>query len=274
MKNSITHILVPTDFSAFSNRAFLFACRLAEKTDAKVSLFHVVEPPYNFATAVKGMLEMMENNALSRMKTLIEETDSDIVFDTQIRHGRTTREILECVEMEAVDLVVMGSRGQNALTRAVLGSVSEALAHELPIPLFLIPEAPKKPDISTLIFTTDFRSNDPDNYLYATFIADFLDASVSVVHMSADDDFNTKIRHLGFTDILRDTTNDDSVSIDILEAKSLLQGLAEYVDRHRNSALVFNRYKKSILQKLFKKDHTDEMVVYADLPLLIIPSGN
>lgn len=217
---------------------------------------------------------MMEENALSRMKILIEEADTDIEFDTQIRHGRTDREILGCVDRENVDLVVMGSRGQSALTRAVLGSVSEKLAHDLPVPVFLIPEAAKKTTISKLIFTTDFRADDPDNYLYAATIAKLLAATVSVVHISADDNFNTKIRHLGFTEILRNSANDDALSVDIVQAQSLLQGLTEYVNRHKNSAVVFNRYKKSILQKLFKRDHTDEMVVYADLPLLIIPPGN
>lgn len=274
MKKTITHILVPTDFSGFSNHAFRFACELAEKADAKVTLFHVVEPPYNFATAVKGMLDMMEKNALKRMKTLISEYGSGIEISTQIRHGRTSREILECTEREGVDMVVMGSRGQSALSRAVLGSVSEAIAHALPIPLFLIPEASGEPNISTLVFATDFRSNDPRHFLYTSTIAEFLEASVSIVHMATDDNFDAKIRHLGFTEILRDAAEDDSLTIEIVQADSLLQGLAKYVNHQKNSALVFSRYKRSVLQKLFKRDHTDEMVVYSDLPLLIIPSGS
>lgn len=270
----ISHILVPTDFSGFSNRAFRFACALAEKASARVTLFHVVEPPYNFATAVKGMIDMMEENALRRMKLMIEESDTNIEFDTQIRHGRTSREILGCIERENVDLVVMGSRGQSALTRAVLGSVSEAIAHELPIPLFLIPETDGQPEISSFVFATDFRPDDTNHYMYASSIADFFDAPISIVHMSPDDNFDEKVRHIGFTEILRDETGDDSLSIELVKGDNLLHGIAEYVHRQENSALVFNRYKRTVLQKLFKKDHTDEMVVYADLPLLIIPSGS
>lgn len=152
MTQTVTHILVPTDFSGFSNRAFRFASKLAEQANAKVTLFHVVEPPYNFATAVKGMLDMMEENALSRMNNLVAESSADIEFDTQIRHGRTSREIFECVEREGVDLVLMESRGQSKLSLTVLGSVSKTIARELPVPLFLIPKADEDPDISTLIF--------------------------------------------------------------------------------------------------------------------------
>ena len=274
MKKSIDHILVPTDFSGFSNHAFRFACRIANKAGANITLFHVVEPPYNFATAVKGMLDMMEKNARSRMKILIEECDADIKISTQIRHGRTSSEILDCAERENVNMVVMGSRGQGRLSRAVLGSVSQTIAQELTIPLFLIPEAKGEPDIETFIFSSDFRPDDPDHYLYTSSVADFFNASISIVHMSPDDNFDERIRHLGFTEILRDETGDDSLNIEIVKGDSLLHGIAEYVDRHKKSALVFNRYRKSVLQKLFKKNHTDEIVVYADLPLLIIPSGS
>lgn len=273
MTQTFTHIIVPTDFSGSSNRAFRFACKLAEQADAKVTLFHVVEPPYNFATAVKGMLDMMEENALSRMNNLIAESRADIEFNTQIRHGRTSREILECVEREGVDLVVMGSRGQSKLSRTVLGSVSETIAKELPVPLFLIPEAVEEPDISTLIFATDFRSDDPSHFLYTSSIAGFFDARVSLIHVSQDDNFDARIRLLGFTELLHSETGDDTLNIDNVNSDSLLHGIANYISQFKKPGLVFNRYKKSVLQKLFSKNHTDDMVVYADLPLLIIPSG-
>jgi nucleotide-binding universal stress UspA family protein len=272
VKHTITHILVPIDFSGYSNRAFRFAVGLAEKADAKVILFHVVEPPYNFATAVKGMLDMMEKNALSRMKKMIDDADSKIDIETQIRHGRTSREILECADRESADMVVMGSRGQSALSRAVLGSVSEKIAHELPIPLFLIPESTEKTKISSLIFATDFRINDPAFYLYASAIAGLIDASVTLVHFSPNFNFEARIRHLGFTEILRKETGDDSLTIEIVVGESLLHGIAEFIAHKDVSGIVFNRYKKSVLQKLFQKDHTGEIVVGADLPLLIIPS--
>ncbi|WP_340103845.1 universal stress protein [Rhodohalobacter sp. 8-1] len=274
MKQAITHILVPTDFSAFSNRAFRFATHLAKKSNAKMTLFHVVEPPYNFATAVEGMLDMMEKNALSRMKNLIAEFGTDIDITSQIRHGRTSVEILNCIDREGADMVVMGSRGQSKLSRTVLGSVSETIAHDLTVPLFLIPAADEDPVISSLIFTTDFRINDPAHFKFTSSMASLIDASVDLIHISEEFDFDERIRHLGFTEILRDEAGDDSLMIEIINGDSLLHGIAEYVDRQKNAALVFNRYKRTVLQKLFKKNHTDEIVVYSDLPLLIIPSGS
>ena len=215
----------------------------------------------------------MEKNALSRMQKLIDSSDYEIKIERQIRHGRTSLEILDCVDREEADLVVMGSRGQSKLSRAVLGSVSEKIAHQLQIPLFLIPDASDDPVISTFIFTTDFRKDDPKNLLFTSSVAGHLDASVLPVHMTKDYDFDNRIRHMGFTEVIREETGNNSLKVEIVNSESLLHGIAEFAGKHKNSALVFNKYKKSILQNLFNKDHTDEMVVYSDIPLLIIPSG-
>lgn len=271
MNTEIKHILVPTDFSGFSNRAFQFACSLAAQSEAKITLIHVVEPPYNFAVAVEGMLELMEKNAFKRMEMISETCNEDIEIQNVVRHGRTSREILNYVDSAGADVVVMGSRGQSGLSKTVLGSVSAAIAHELHVPLFVIPEEAAKTDISSFLFATNFRENDPSNFIIASSIAGLIDASLSVIHVSPAINFETRIRHLGFTEVLREETGNKSLNIELIEDKNLLIGLANYVTEKQISGIVLNRYKKSVVQKLFGKNHTDEMLTYADLPLLILP---
>lgn len=271
MKTTINHILAPTDFSGFSNSAFQFACKLADKAGAKITLLHVVEPPYNFAVAVEGMLELMEKNATKRMKLLVAQCEANIDIEIEVRHGRTSGEILNFVETSGADLVVMGSRGQSGISRTVLGSTSAAIAQELPVPLFVIPEETTKTEISSLLFATSFRENDPVNFKHTSYIAGLINATVSIVHVSPTIDFETRIRHLGFTEILREKSENKSLVIDLIENENLLIGLANYIGKNQISGIVLNRYKKSVVQKLFRKDHTDEMVTCADLPLLILP---
>lgn len=271
MKTAIKHILVPTDFSGFSNRAFQFACNLAAQSEAKITLIHVVEPPYNFAVAVEGMLELMEKNAFKRMEMISGTCKEDIKITNVVRHGRTSREILNYVDSAGADVVVMGSRGQSGLSRTVLGSVSAAIAHELPVPLFVIPEEAANAKISSLLFATNFREKDPANFKLTSSIAELIDASLSVIHVSPAINFETRIRHLGFTELLREETGNESLNIELIEDENLLIGLANYITGKQITGIVLNRYKKSVVQKLFGKDHTDEMLTYAELPLLILP---
>lgn len=278
MKNSINHILVPTDFSGFSNRAFSFACKIAQRSKAKLLLFHVVEPPYNFATAVKGMIEMMEKNAQNRMDQLIQESGSSLKISTDIRHGRTAREIIKSVEREGIDLVVMGSRGQSALSRAVLGSVTEVVAHELSVPLFLIPFQENAEEIdpegSTVIFATDFKPGDIESFRYSRYFAKLFDADVAPAHYSPAPGFEERIRHAGFTQLLREQLDDDSIDIEGLSGDNLQKSISDYADVQDAFAVVFNRYNKNALQHIIQKDHTEEMVLHSKTPLLIIPTAS
>ena len=275
MSDAPRHLLVPVDFSANSKMAFKLACTLSGRAGAQITLLHVVEPPYNFATAVKGMIEMMEENAIKRMKTLIEESGAESDIDFEVRHGRTSQEILKCTDREDIDMVVMGSRGQSGLSKLVLGSVSESIAHDLPVPLLLVPEGDEDQEVSirSIAFTTDFRRNDPVHFLYAKSISDLLNANISILHVTPVLDFESDIKLRGFTELMREMAKDPELTIEMIEKTHLLQGIASYVAKNDVSALVFNRYKKSVIQSLFGKDHTDEMMVYADIPLLIIPSG-
>jgi len=274
MEKKIRHILIPTDFSGYSNRAYHFALRLASAVNAKVSLLHVVEPPYNFATAVEGMLNIMETNAEKRLNMLIEKRAETpyqkVEISSVIKHGRTAREILKTIESEDVDLVIMGSKGQNAISRVVFGSVSAVVVNDADVPVIVMPESEAEKETNHLLFATNFREKDPENFLYTRFIADQLDANTEIIHVAEEMNFNTKLRHLGFKAIMKETTGEE-LDVTLKEDKDLLIGLAKHLQENPAALLVLNRYKKSVVQKLFGKNHTGMVLDYAHMPLLILP---
>lgn len=65
MNKNINHILVPTDFSGYSKKSFIYALIIAEKTGASVSLMHCIEPPYDFASTVESTLEQLKRGTKS-----------------------------------------------------------------------------------------------------------------------------------------------------------------------------------------------------------------
>lgn len=277
MKSPIKHILMPTDFSGYSNNAFHFALNLAQKNGASLTLLHVVEPPYNFATAVEGMLQIMEKNAFSRLNKMIDETAEpdfdEVEVETKVVHGRTAREIISQIKECNADVIVMGSQGQTGLKRVVFGSVSAVVMEDSPVPVFVIPAEGQSAgqQISDILFITNLRERDPENLVYIQALASPFKADIKMIYFTAKHDFDSNIRFKGFSQEIKDLNIDPSPEMIVKESKSALYGLSEYLEVKPVSLVVFNRYKRSIVQNLFGRDDTDELMSYSKIPILILP---
>ncbi|REL24046.1 universal stress protein [Rhodohalobacter sp. SW132] len=277
MKTKIKTILLPVDFSGYSAEAFTVSRQIASKTGATIILLHVVEPPYNTATAIEGMLSIMEDNAKSKINQLIkkysESGDTEVDIVPVVKHGRTVREIMKQADECSADLIVMGSKGQSGIERIVLGSVSSAMVAETNVPLFVLPaeKSSRTPDFKRIIFTTNLREKDPENLRYVHSFAKFFAAKLDVIHVTDHKDFDTILRVKGFRQVIRELNLDPPPEFTVLEHENSLVGLAEYISKHSRALLVMNRYKHSIVQKLLGVHHTEKFRRYSDLPILILP---
>lgn len=277
MNKEIKHILLPVDFSGYSISSYRFALELAEKCGSKITLLHVVEPPYNFATAVEGMLSMMEKNALSRMEQMKAENvrDSSKGSKTEIvvKHGRTAREILLQSQELSADLIIMGSKGQSGLQKMVLGSISSAIVEDSEIPVFVMPGngSDKNFKLTRIIFATNLRENDLNNLRYAHTLGSHFNAATEILHIKTEDDFDSMLRISGFRQMIKELNLDPQPEFKIVEHEHMLTGLGSYLSDKKGTMIVLNRYKRSLVQKILKENHTEKVIRYSEYPILILP---
>jgi nucleotide-binding universal stress UspA family protein len=139
MKNLITRILVPTDFSRPSERALDYARNLAQQFAAKLHLLHVMNRPLlaEGLAAEAFMHEKFESDMVrdteARMLKLAPEAAStDVVF------GYSARAIVDRASQLGTDLIVMGSHGRAGMAHVMLGSVAEAVVRTAPCPVLTV----------------------------------------------------------------------------------------------------------------------------------------
>ena len=129
----IKNIVVPTDFSELSLRAFNYAKDLAETMDAKIHLITVIDntPPmlskHDKTVSESVMMDSVEQQAKKQMAELAEEIndDADIDIIQVIRKGVDYEEIVKYSNESHADLIVLATHGRTGVLHTVLGSVAE-----------------------------------------------------------------------------------------------------------------------------------------------------
>jgi nucleotide-binding universal stress UspA family protein len=144
---AMKRILVPTDFSKFSDNALKQAIEMAKQNKAKIYLFHVINivqqcsVDYCLDAATVGDIEQKSMQSAQDMmqkqiRRVVKSNDVDIVSD--VRKGTPYQEILKEQEDKKIDLIVVATQGRTGLIGHLLGSVAEKVARHAKCSVFLV----------------------------------------------------------------------------------------------------------------------------------------
>ena len=140
-------ILVPTDFSDYSEAAFDYAEALARDTGAKLLIIHVKDP---FSTVgaksggYSGVPIDADSLALSKLLYKTRPKEPTIVSYHRLLTGDPAKRIVKYAGDENVDFIVMGTHGRSGLKRLLMGSVDEAVTRHASCPVLTIKKSTKE----------------------------------------------------------------------------------------------------------------------------------
>jgi nucleotide-binding universal stress UspA family protein len=142
-----TQILLATDGSDESKLATQAATELSRETGSQVHLVYVLPTPAQLIghhlypdETRESLIGGAERDAETFLKEQAERisTDGGKVADTHLRSGDPDKEILRAAESLGAGLIVMGSRGLGAVSRMLIGSVSDSVVRHAHCPVFVV----------------------------------------------------------------------------------------------------------------------------------------
>ncbi|MEM3671061.1 MAG: universal stress protein [Thermoprotei archaeon] len=133
----IRRILVAVDGSANSDRAVRVAAQIAKNNDAELSVLHVIViPPTVYSGDVLFDVSKIEAEArrgaeeiVSKASSLAEEEGIKPKKAVVQHVDSAVRGIAEYADENAMDLIVVGTRGLGGFKRLLLGSVASGVVH-------------------------------------------------------------------------------------------------------------------------------------------------
>lgn len=136
-------ILVSTDGSEYSKRAFGIALNFAETCGSELILLHVTFTPEALGYTLKIGNSALQDESLATGEMVLQATlggfdTSKIALQVRQKPGHPAVSIIEEAQAENVELIIMGNHGYGPLTGSMLGSVSQKVLHRSPCPVLIV----------------------------------------------------------------------------------------------------------------------------------------
>jgi nucleotide-binding universal stress UspA family protein len=146
---NLQSILVATDFSECSGAAFQTAARLADSSQGKIILLHVIS-----LKRVATLAEYLEQEPEAMTAALRERAQQQMIdflkrwnpeglaVETVVSVGAPFQEIAVIARELAVDLIAMGGYGRSGrgpIEEVFFGSTAEKVVRLLPCPVLCVP---------------------------------------------------------------------------------------------------------------------------------------
>jgi len=143
-----TRILVPTDFSEYSDKALRQAFDIAKQYKAKVYVLHVIHEKMGdriddygltYPSYVKDMETKMIDGARMQLQKQIDKLprSKELEIVSEVVIGNASEVILEEEVSKGIDLVVIASLGQTGIAKYLIGSVARNVLKGSKCPVLL-----------------------------------------------------------------------------------------------------------------------------------------
>lgn len=162
-------LLVPTDFSQEAQDALKIAMDMAKTIDGRVILLHVVDAPATgqFSTQGSGsggnsLDDIFTMKLIERMQSNLDEAASPYntdILTTELALGDLYEEINKRVQNEAVDLVIMGTKGAVGFQEVMVGSNAEKVVRRSHCPVLTVKNGTVNDHPKNIVFASDFSEN-------------------------------------------------------------------------------------------------------------------
>jgi nucleotide-binding universal stress UspA family protein len=286
-------LLVPIDFSPYSDLACDFAFALAQQMDCSITLLHVFfspsfPTPFPDADTVDAEIEEQQvtvevedevSKRVEAYKTKLRERIAagelpDVPFEFVVEEGIPEEEISRLTRNEHPSLVVMGTRGRHRKELDLLGSVTAEVIDSASAPVFAIPEnsTVRKPDdVRRLAFVTNFDDRDMLGLQRLLEMNEFTERYIHFLYVTKKNDENEII---GILERVRryfeDFYPEMEFNIEYISEEDLLRDADKIISENNIDVLVLTTHKRNVFARLFNPSLAHRVVFHSDTPLLII----
>lgn len=278
-------ILVPSDLSEISENALKVAVDIADKADAEIFLVNFTEHPKETFTATGEADKKYADEENIMTIHLVKRLQQDLsvlatkystgrrkinfqVYDHELKDG-----IVEYIEEYNIDLVVMGTSGEESADEFFSGNHTEQVIEVATCPVISVKNDYVKSQYDRIVLGLDTEKDSKDNFSqaasYLNDLADSLGARIDIVNIvkpGTSDKVKVEKELTDFSS--RFGIKDHSVTI--VESDDKEKGLIDFAKSRSAGLLAVFSHAEDGFFRIFRDNLSEELSMHSDVPVLII----
>jgi nucleotide-binding universal stress UspA family protein len=268
-------IIVPTDFSDTSRNAAEYAIAMAKDINASLILFHAYQVPVSVTDVplVLVSVEDLQKDADARVRSLQRELEQlsggTIQLYAEAILGDTIDELEKLATRVQPFAIVMGTRGESKMERALFGSTTLTAIRHLTFPVIVVPSEKKYSGIKKIGFACDFKQvveTTPASSI-KNFVNEF-HASLHVLNVETESSKKEKLKEEQL--MLETMLEEVHPQYEMISDENVEEGLNRFEKENNLDLLIAIPKKHKLLDGLFHKSHTRQLVFGSTLPVMCI----
>jgi nucleotide-binding universal stress UspA family protein len=190
---AVARILFATDFSEASVRALSYASAFADWFGSKLFVLHAVPPEPHYSPPLEPMPEEYDPLWSEARKKMAQFERSHslrgLPYQILVEQGTPPDVVSRTIRKQAIDLVVLGTRGRRGLKKLLLGSEAEVIFRQTSCPVLTVgPEVAALGaegwKLNTIVFPTDFSPLSLQALPFALSLAEESQATLILLHLT------------------------------------------------------------------------------------------
>lgn len=273
-------ILLPTDFSDNAFEAIKYALRIYKDIECTFYLLHtytpvIYNPEYLMGSSGQiGLGDILQENSMTQLEKLRNRLKSDyknekhtIVIHTAF--NTLFGEISDMVAAEAIDIIVMGTKGATGAQEILFGTSAVHVIKKAKCPIIVVPpkfkyEAPKE-----ILFPTDYDiPYKKEKFGQLLEITQGHKSRINVLHVRAGYDLNSSQQK---NKAQLEALLDHKALFHDVPDNGIIAAVNEFQIKTNVNLLVMVRNKHTFMEKLFIEPIIKKIGFHVRIPFMVLP---
>ncbi len=271
-------IIVPVDFSANAQNAYLYARELAKIYDATIEVVHIYMGSFDISDSLvikqgKSLTEVLQDQLDDLVNLYPKEESSEVLtkvaVNTRLIHGFTIKKIVELSQEDSTMMIVLGATGQGDVIDRMLGSVSSAVAQKAYCPVLVVPKGAKVFSFKNILFASNYESADHQMLERIIAFNRPLDSTLHFIHVNEEEEDYDPIENKIFDKLFEQGEPNFAFNLACVNAKSVKKGLFQYADENQVDLIVLVNRQRGLWESIIGASLTKNMTLRSNVPILV-----